>query len=89
MIEGQVSKTDCHIRNNFQAIFHPGTSCLRIQFSTKILSPRRGSGRVGVASGPEKISWEVGNYAYRVQDVGPLGCFCPTYWFRGLKDFFL
>ena len=38
-------------------------SCLKIQFSTKILSPRRGCGRVGVASGPGNFSWEVGNYA--------------------------
>ena len=35
---------------------------LRIQFSTKILSPRRGCGRVGVASGPGIFSLEVGNY---------------------------
>ena len=35
---------------------------LRIQFSTKILSPRRGCGRVGVASGPGNFSLEVGNY---------------------------
>ena len=44
------------------SIFHLGTSCLRIQFSTKIVSPRRGCGRVGVASGPGNFSWDVGNY---------------------------
>ena len=36
-----------------------------------MLSPRRGCGQVGVASGPGKFSWEVGNYAI---EVGNKGC---------------
>ena len=49
--------------------FYPGTSCLRIHFSTKILSLRRGSGGVGVGSGPEKNSWEIGNYGSLLRHI--------------------
>ena len=37
---------------------------LRIQFSTKLLSTRRGCGKVGVTSGPGNFSCEVGNYEF-------------------------